>query len=66
MTITDRKTVDCESDYCIEWEDGTFLWIKDNRIVDSNDMLEDFKVNEVLEYICKPLEEIKWMYEELE
>ena len=65
MIVTDRATPNCKTDYCLEWDDGTWYWIKDNKVVDANDSLDEYQVNELLIHIVKPLEEYKWMYEEL-
>ena len=53
MKITNRKTPNCPSDYCVEWSDGTWIWVKNNRIVDCNDSLDEYKVNELLDYILR-------------
>ena len=65
MKTTDRTTSNCESDYCMEFKDGTMVWIKDGRIVDCNDYLKEEQINLLLDHICKPLEEYKFMYEGL-
>jgi len=62
---TDRRTANHESDYCIEWSDGTLVWVKDDTIVDFNDMLEAEQVNDLLILICTELKEYKSMYEGL-
>lgn len=56
MKITDRKTGNCNSDYCMEWDNGTYIWIENNRIVDSNDMLEPEQVNDMITHILSDYE----------
>jgi len=62
---TDRHTANCKSDYCVEWDNGTIVWIKDSAIVDSNDMLDTHEVNTLLNVVREDMLEYKYMYEEL-
>ncbi len=48
MKVTNRRTVNAESDYCIEFNNGTFAWLKEYKIVDCNDMLEKEEVNSII------------------
>ena len=65
MKVTDRQTANCESDYCIEYPSGTFLWMKDNRIVNNKNMLAPYEVNELLDYLTTTQREYEHMYKRL-
>lgn len=51
MKVTDRENDSVVFDFCLEWNDGVYIWISDNKIVDSNDMLEISQINDVLRYL---------------